>query len=96
MKLGRIEFGFVRSSSGCIDTAEISIERSSCGCTIFTIGWFYLTYLRGGCISMNELEMEVARSVSRVHFLLVLKALDIISQEQFTKLYKGLRHDRGY
>jgi hypothetical protein len=45
---------------------------------------------------MNELEMEVARSVSRVHFLLVLKALDIISQEQFTKLYKGLRHDRGY
>jgi hypothetical protein len=45
---------------------------------------------------MNRLEIEVERSLSRVHFLLVLRALEIISQDQFTKLYKGLRHGRRH
>jgi hypothetical protein len=45
---------------------------------------------------MNNLEIEVERSVSRVHFILVLRTLEIISQDQFTKLYKGLRHVRRH
>ena len=45
---------------------------------------------------MNNLEIELERSISRVHFLLVLRTLEIIDQGQFNKLYKELRHVRRH
>lgn len=57
MRFGRIEFGVARLD-GKIAKAEFSIVRSSCDCTILSVGWFYITYLRGYCLQKTNKDTD--------------------------------------
>ena len=58
MRIGRFEFGIARKLDGSIASAMWGIDNCACHCTIYNIGWFYFTILRGECLHNGSVVLE--------------------------------------
>lgn len=50
MRLGKFEFGIVKGFTGKPIWSGFSLSKEECGCTILTLGIFYITKFGGDCL----------------------------------------------